>query len=42
MIREVMRANQGSDIALMPGEERFELQPIEEVRENEPQEGEPQ
>jgi general secretion pathway protein D len=42
MIREVMRANQGSDIALMPGEERFELPPIEEVRENEPQEGERQ
>jgi len=39
MMRDVMRANQSSDIALMPGEDRFTLPPIEEVRENEPQEG---
>jgi general secretion pathway protein D len=42
MMRDVMRTNQGSEIALMPGEERFTLPPIEEVRENEPREGEPQ
>jgi general secretion pathway protein D len=39
MMRDVMRANQSSDIALMPDEDRFTLPPIEEVRENEPQEG---
>ena len=42
MMRDVMRANESSDIALMPGEDRFTLPPIEEVRENEPQEGERQ
>jgi general secretion pathway protein D len=42
MMRDVMRANESSDIALMPGEERFRLPPIEEVRENEPKEGAPE
>jgi general secretion pathway protein D len=42
MMRDVMRASESSDIALMPGENRFTLPPIEEVRENEPQEGERQ
>ena len=42
MMRDVMRANESSDIALMPGEDRFTLPPIDEVRENEPQEGERQ
>ena len=42
MMREVMKANESSDIALMPGEDRFRLPPIDEVRRNEPQEGERQ
>ena len=42
MMRDVMRANESSDIALMPGEDRFRLPPIDEVRRNEPQEGERQ
>ena len=42
MMRDVMRANESSDIALMPGEDRFRLPPIEEVRKNQPQEGESQ
>ena len=42
MMRDVMKANENRDIALMPGEERFVLPPIEDVRENEvpPEEGE--
>ena len=39
MMRDVMRSNESTDISLMPDEERFRLPPIEEVRENEPQEG---
>lgn len=42
MMRDVLRSNEDYSINLMPNEERFNLPPIEEVRENNPEAGQPE
>ena len=42
MMRDVLRSNEDYSINLMPNEERFKLPPIEEVRENNPEAGQPE
>lgn len=42
MMRDVLRSNEDDSINLMPNEERFNLPPIEEVRENNPEAGQPE
>lgn len=42
MMRDVLRSNEDDSINLMPNEKRFNLPPIEEVRENNPEAGQPE